>query len=179
MFLLTLMFIILTVAFVEVKGIQTSVPYLAFTSIFYVITDGLFIDLFSQWSVLSKIPGFECREAIFAKLSLKIVAMILALALHFSLLLQTRKFKLFLSGLYINVYSRGKELLYNEISTLAIEENSVKKFRKAEPKDIAEYDDVCAICLAEMKQARVTRCQHFFHDHCLSLAVQSSNWCPK
>ena len=69
-------------------------------------------------------------------------------------------------------------MLYKEITVLAQEEQSVKKFRTANKSDISKFDDVCAICLGEMKSARETQCHHLFHDHCLSLAIKSSNFCP-
>ena len=69
-------------------------------------------------------------------------------------------------------------MLYKEITVLAQEEQSVKKFRTANKSDISKFDDVCAICLGEMKSARETQCHHLFHDHCLSLAIKTSNFCP-
>ena len=80
--------------------------------------------------------------------------------------------------MYINVYLKVKAILYNEVTTLVEENNSVKKFRVADKKDIFEFDDVCAICLGDMKSARETKCHHLFHDHCLSLAIKSSEYCP-
>ena len=90
----------------------------------------------------------------------------------------THRFKLFLFGLYINVYLRGKDILYNEVTTLALEDESLKKFRKADQSDISRFDDICAICLSGMKNARITNCHHLFHGHCLSLAIESSPNCP-
>ena len=90
----------------------------------------------------------------------------------------TQKFKHFLFGLYICLYLRFKDIIYNEFTTLTMEQESVKKFRSADKLDISKFDDVCAICLAEMKNARITDCHHIFHDHCLSLALKSSPNCP-
>ena len=90
----------------------------------------------------------------------------------------TKKFKYFLFGMYINVYLKVKTILYNEVTTLVEENNAVKKFRIADKKDIVQFDDVCAICLGDMKSARETKCHHLFHDHCLSLALKSSEYCP-
>lgn len=178
-FFLTMVFILLTIIFAqEVQGVHTSIPYLSCTFIFYLIQDDLFIELFTKWPLLTKIEKFECREALYGKLSLKIAAVILSLAAHTSLLIVTHQFKIFLFGIYINVYLRIKDMLYKEITILVQEEESVKKFRTANKSDISKFDDVCAICLGEMKSARETQCHHLFHDHCLSLAIKTSNFCP-
>ena len=88
-----MVFILLTIIFAqEVQGVHTSIPYLTCTFIFYLIQDDLFIELFTKWPLLTKIEKFECREALYGKLSLKIAAVILALAAHTSLLV--RKYKI-------------------------------------------------------------------------------------
>ena len=71
-----------------------------------------------------------------------------------------------------------KDILYKEVTTLVEENEAVKKFRVANKSDISKFDDVCAICLGEMKSARETQCRHLFHEHCLSLAIQASEFCP-
>ena len=90
----------------------------------------------------------------------------------------TRKVRLFLFGIYVNVYLRGKQILHNEMATLWQENENVKRFPVAEKSEITRFDDVCAICLGAMKNARKTYCKHLFHEHCLSLAVQASPNCP-
>ena len=86
-FFLTVVFIVLTVAFTqEVQGVKTTLPYIASTFAFYLTTDALFIELFSQWPILSKIEKFECREALYGRLCLKIAASIMAAAIQITLL---------------------------------------------------------------------------------------------
>ena len=96
----------------------------------------------------------------------------------FDFQIYTTKFRLFLFGIYVNVYLRGKQILYNEVAILLQEDENVRRFQVAEKNEISHYDDVCAICLGDMKSARKTLCKHLFHDHCLSLAVQASPYCP-
>jgi len=178
-FFLTVVFIVLTIAFTqEVQGVKTTLPYIASTFAFYLTTDALFIELFSQWPILSKIEKFECREALYGRLCLKIAASIMAAAIQITLLVYTNRVRLFLFGIYVNVYLRGKQILYNEVATLWQEEEKVKRFPMADKEEIFQFDDVCAICLGGMKNARKTHCKHLFHDHCLSLAVQASPNCP-
>ena len=86
-FFLTVVFIVLTIAFTqEVQGVKTTLPYIASTFAFYLTTDALFIELFSQWPILSKIEKFECREALYGRLCLKIAASIMAAAIQITLL---------------------------------------------------------------------------------------------
>ena len=86
-FFLTMVFILLTLIFAqEVQGVQTSMPYLISTFAFYLTQDDLFIDLFIKSPWLSKIEQFECREALYGKLTLKIVAIVMAAVANFSML---------------------------------------------------------------------------------------------
>ena len=88
-FFLTMVFLLLTIVLAqEVQGVHTSIPYLCCTFIFYLIQDDLFIELFTKWPLLTKIEKFECREALYGKLGLKIAAVILSLAAHTSLLVR-------------------------------------------------------------------------------------------
>lgn len=38
---------------------------------------------------------------------------------------------------------------------------------EASEAQLARLDDVCAICYQEMRTAKITRCNHFFHGVCL------------
>ena len=92
-FFLTMVFILLTIIFAkEVQGVQTSLPYLLCTFCFYLIQDELFIEIFTKWSFLSKIEKFECREALYGKLVLKIIAIIMATTAHLAVLVSFMNF---------------------------------------------------------------------------------------
>ena len=56
------------------------------TSFHYLTTEPLFIEAFTKWSFLSKIDMFECREAIYGRLCLKVVASVLAFIIQIALL---------------------------------------------------------------------------------------------
>ncbi|KAL1137807.1 hypothetical protein AAG570_009503 [Ranatra chinensis] len=45
--------------------------------------------------------------------------------------------------------------------------NKIESLPEANRTQLAELDDVCAICYQEMKSAKITRCNHFFHGVCL------------
>jgi len=32
---------------------------------------------------------------------------------------------------------------------------------------LSEFDDVCAICYQQMRSAKITNCNHYFHSECL------------
>lgn len=178
-FVLTAVFIVLTVAFAqEVQGVRTSGPYLLATVAFYLTTDKLFAQEFVQLPLFHRFEQFECREQLFGRIVLKIGAAILAIIAHTTLLVVTWRYKLFVVGFYVNVYLRIQELLDNEVKTILSEESRVKKFLVADKQEILQFSDVCAICLGEMRRARKTRCRHLFHEHCLSLAVDTSDYCP-
>ena len=86
-FLLTVVFMVLTIAFAqEVEGVKTTWAFLASTAAFYLTTDAIFIELFSQWPILSKIEKFECREALYGRLCLKIASTLMAAAIQLTLL---------------------------------------------------------------------------------------------
>ena len=82
-----MVFILLTLIFAqEVQGVKTSIPYLISTFAFYLTQDDLFIDIFIKSPWLSKIEQFECREALYGKLTLKIVAIVMAAVANISML---------------------------------------------------------------------------------------------
>ena len=58
---------------------------------YYLTTEPLFIEAFTKWSVLSKIDMFECREAIYGRLCLKVVASVLAFIIQIALLVTCDK----------------------------------------------------------------------------------------
>ena len=49
---------------------------------------------------------------------------------------------------------------------------------EASQDEIKSLEDVCPICLEELKSARVTPCNHFFHNLCLRKWLKVQNKCP-
>ena len=49
---------------------------------------------------------------------------------------------------------------------------------EASQDEIDSLEDVCPICLEELKSARVTPCNHFFHNLCLRKWLKVQNKCP-
>lgn len=48
----------------------------------------------------------------------------------------------------------------------------------ASAEQLAQHDDVCAICYNEMKSARITPCGHIFHSMCLRKWLYVKESCP-
>lgn len=48
----------------------------------------------------------------------------------------------------------------------------------ATEEELANLDDVCAICYMDMTQAKVTQCRHFFHSVCLRKWLYMQDTCP-
>ena len=48
----------------------------------------------------------------------------------------------------------------------------------ASAEQLAQHDDVCAICYNEMKNARITPCGHIFHSMCLRKWLYVKESCP-
>ena len=45
--------------------------------------------------------------------------------------------------------------------------NKIESLPEASEEQLNKLDDVCAICYQEMRTAKITRCNHFFHGVCL------------
>ncbi|XP_067007766.1 protein TRC8 homolog [Anabrus simplex] len=56
--------------------------------------------------------------------------------------------------------------------------NKINSLPEANPDQLHRLDDVCAICYQEMKSAKITRCNHFFHGVCLRKWLYVQDRCP-
>ncbi|XP_060858690.1 protein TRC8 homolog [Metopolophium dirhodum] len=43
---------------------------------------------------------------------------------------------------------------------------------------LSEFDDICAICYQEMRSAKITNCNHYFHSECLRKWTYLRDECP-
>ncbi len=85
---------------------------------------------------------------------------------------------LMLVALYTNIYTCSRELINNSIYSAFAEWTVLAHFQKATYKELRELDDVCAICLNDMRTARKTPCQHYFHGRCLRKCLRERAACP-
>uniref|UniRef100_A0A1B6C141 RING-type domain-containing protein n=1 Tax=Clastoptera arizonana TaxID=38151 RepID=A0A1B6C141_9HEMI len=56
--------------------------------------------------------------------------------------------------------------------------NKIASLPEASNEQLDQLDDVCAICYQEMKTAKITRCNHFFHGVCLRKWLYVQDRCP-
>ncbi|XP_063992542.1 protein TRC8 homolog [Diachasmimorpha longicaudata] len=56
--------------------------------------------------------------------------------------------------------------------------NKINSLPEAKIEQLRMLDDVCAICYQEMKSAKVTRCNHYFHGVCLRKWLYVQDRCP-
>lgn len=80
--------------------------------------------------------------------------------------------------LFINIYLPLKS--YHQTIWQSWREASEKllSYARATHLQLKEHNDVCAICLTEMRYARVTPCFHLFHGKCLARCLQEKETCP-
>ncbi|KAK9501313.1 hypothetical protein O3M35_012050 [Rhynocoris fuscipes] len=56
--------------------------------------------------------------------------------------------------------------------------NKIESLPEASENQLARLDDVCAICYQEMRTAKITRCNHYFHGVCLRKWLYVQDRCP-
>lgn len=69
----------------------------------------------------------------------------------------------------IQVYSntcqaRNKWEEFTKRSTVM---KKIESLSQATNIQLSKFNDVCAICLENMRSARITKCNHYFHGECL------------
>ncbi|XP_037081936.1 uncharacterized protein LOC119102600 [Pollicipes pollicipes] len=78
---------------------------------------------------------------------------------------------------YLCCWFRARETSTSHLAALGQQRALLLPFRTAEPAELRDMDDVCAVCLAPMREARVTPCHHLFHSSCLRRCLQVTDRC--
>ncbi|XP_068228294.1 RING finger protein 145-like [Palaemon carinicauda] len=78
---------------------------------------------------------------------------------------------------YFNVWQRLQQGWKSFLSRLEAAKK-ISALPEASPQQLEAYNDVCAICYAEMTSARITHCYHFFHGPCLRKWLYVQDKCP-
>lgn len=101
---------------------------------------------------------------------------------------------LFLNALYITVFECERYIIFNVLLVCPYVfkiwsdiEGTIKQCREyikcysivkkieflpdATCKQLAKYNDICAICYDDLKSAKITNCNHYFHSICLRRCV--------
>lgn len=79
--------------------------------------------------------------------------------------------------LYFNIWTPAKEGWMSLKQRHQVNQR-LNSLPSATEKEIDELEDVCSICLEELKTAKVTPCKHYFHSLCLRKWLNVQNKCP-
>ena len=79
--------------------------------------------------------------------------------------------------LYINVYLSLRDG-WRSFQLRRLVNNRLNVLPVASEEQLTSTEDVCPICLDELKSARVTPCNHLFHRFCLKKWLNVQNKCP-
>ncbi|CAH1732826.1 unnamed protein product [Aphis gossypii] len=80
----------------------------------------------------------------------------------------------------LQVYSKIC-FLKNKMENFAKRCTALKKIRslpQATSSQLSEFNDICAICYQNMRSARITACNHYFHSECLRKWFYIKDLCP-
>lgn len=151
--------------------------YTLCTWIYYISTEKIFTEFFPVLLTMLHFSKFEDLESLWAPVLLSLLTETLSLIFACTLLVYGA-YQGAIVSLYINVYLSHKQLANDSLKVLNRERNVILQFRSATKSELKNFEDICAVCLADMKSARVTPCQHLFHADCLRRCLQTSNFCP-
>ena len=78
---------------------------------------------------------------------------------------------------YFNIFVQAKEgwKVFMKRRTAV---NKINLLREATEQELESLNDVCAICYQELRTARITLCNHFFHSVCLRKWLYVQDNCP-
>lgn len=177
-FIITVVFMLLV--FGLEQGLDNYRPtafYTIFTWLYYMATEKVLVELIIGVSKFLQLPAFESLEALWITVGLKVFTIVISLLLTLPLLFMNL-YRLAFASLYLNVHLRYKEMNMNCLKELNMERAVLGQYRYATAEELAEFDDICAVCLSSMQVARITPCHHLFHGECLRQCLKASNKCP-
>ncbi|KAK7076390.1 hypothetical protein SK128_007187, partial [Halocaridina rubra] len=177
-FIITVVFMLLVFGLEKgLKNYTPTTPYLFITGFYFLLTEKVFIEMFSTWLDYRKFDYFEGMEVFYCPALLLAMQITLSSFLVF-LCLVCGNFRLVILSSFTNIRVKYRELMEKYIHPLNSELSDLSYYRAASPSEIRGHDDVCAICLTIMTCARITPCQHFFHADCLRRCLKESYKCP-
>ncbi|XP_066249334.1 E3 ubiquitin-protein ligase RNF139-like [Euwallacea similis] len=160
-------------------GLQYN-PRLAYsliTFIYYLCTERICVEAFSQFVEAMDIEKLENLEHLYVPLFMNLLVIAMGFAMGvYNLYVNYSNF--ILLSLYFMVYLRIKDVYYNYWQLLLFEREAYSNFHVATRKEIDDWDDICAVCLNRMSNARITPCNHLFHPYCLKQCLRTSLYCP-
>ncbi|XP_076165664.1 uncharacterized protein LOC143145806 [Ptiloglossa arizonensis] len=177
-FIVTITFMLLVFGLEQgLKNYKPSTFYTVITWMYYSATEKVFVEMFPSILKFFQLETFENMEELYAPVILRSFT-IATSALFTLILVPMASWRFLLVATYLNVYLRLKDLVQQSGATLQREREILNRYRKATPDEIEQFDDVCAVCLCSMTQARITPCHHLFHADCLRQCLKANDTCP-
>ena len=78
---------------------------------------------------------------------------------------------------YFNIFQLGKDG-WKKFRNRRTAVKKINSLPEANPRELGEHNDVCAICYQELLTARITPCGHLFHALCLRKWLYVQDSCP-
>lgn len=177
-FVITIMFMLFVLCLEQrMHHYQPTKLFTLLTAAYYLATESMFAEYFPTLLTHFQISHLENLETLWAPVLLSVISQGLSFCFAFALLLQGA-YRSATIAFYFNVYLSYKKLTAGSWKTLNEEKKVVSQFRYATKLELEEFEDVCAVCLTDMKFARVTPCHHIFHTDCLRKCLLNCDKCP-
>ena len=119
---------------------------------------------------------FEGLEKHFVKICLQGLEMILYVIFILWVLVIGHQTVMFIGLLML--YKCGRYFSGVTITEMLVEWTLIANFERASMEELNKLEDVCPVCLAHMKFARKTPCNHYFHGRCLKECLRDHVKCP-
>lgn len=177
-FIITVVFMLLVFGLEQgLEHYRPTTLYSILTWLYYMATEKVLVELIINIITHLQLPVFENLESLWVPVILKGYTAAISLLFTIPLLFFGLYRSAFLS-LYMNVYLRYKEMRTSCLRELNTERAVLGQYRYATVEELAEFDDICAVCLSSMNIARITPCHHIFHGDCLRQCLKTSDQCP-
>ncbi|XP_076268368.1 uncharacterized protein LOC143201289 isoform X1 [Rhynchophorus ferrugineus] len=156
---------------------EPQLPYTIVTFTYYLMTEKVFIEMFPLFIENFNINKLENLEHLYIPFFMNVTVIVAGVFVALCSLYSNYSNFIFVN-VYFMVYLRVKDAYHNYWEVLMAEREAYSSFQVASPKEIQEWNDICAVCLNSMSNARITPCNHLFHPYCLKQCLKQSFLCP-
>lgn len=173
-FLITGVAMLLVFGIPDRRHFNPSWTYCFITAIYYFLTEKSCTEYASRLLTLLKVDLFDNLELLWTPILIRLISSFSSGLLITAVWLFTSSTPIILItvAFYVNVYMCLSDF-DKHLKLLMDERRSLMRFREATKQELLDYDDVCAVCLIDMKRgARITPCHHIFHVECLRSCLQ-------
>ena len=154
-----------------------SFSYTLVTVCYYLLAEGHVERILTKALLRLELEALEGLEKPYMQMLAGFVEILFSSFFMIQCLLAGRQLMMLL-GLYSNIYTVGKDVINTAASTVFSEWTVLSNFERASKEELRNFDDVCAICLSTLRNARKTPCNHFFHGYCLRQCLKEKPSCP-